>query len=42
MERGGLGVYLVHTLVDRVEYGRQGRRNIIVLTKRMSQSSRVG
>ncbi len=36
LARGGLGVYLVHSLVDRVEYARKGRRNVIVLTKRMS------
>lgn len=37
MQRGGLGVYLVHTLVDSVEYSREGRRNRIVLTKRLNE-----
>jgi len=31
LKPGGLGVYLVHTLVDHVEYGRSGGRNVIVL-----------
>jgi serine/threonine-protein kinase RsbW len=32
-KRGGLGVYLVHTLVDKVEYRREGDRNVICLIK---------
>ena len=33
LQPGGLGVYLVHSLVDGVEYGREGTTNVIVLRK---------
>lgn len=32
--RGGYGVYLMHNLVDTVEYRREGKKNIIRLSKR--------
>ena len=35
MKRGGLGVYLVHNLVDKVEYRREGTHNIICLIKHL-------
>ena len=35
---GGLGVYLVHTLVDAVEYGRSGEKNVILLKMRLDNS----
>jgi serine/threonine-protein kinase RsbW len=30
---GGRGVFLVHALMDTVEYGRDGGRNVLVMTK---------
>lgn len=33
---GGRGVFLVHALMDTVEYGREGRRNVLVMTKALS------
>lgn len=39
MERpiGGLGIYLVHQLMDQVEYQRVAEKNIVVLTKNLSR-----
>ena len=31
---GGLGLFLVHRMMDRVEYERAGDRNVVTLTKR--------
>jgi len=33
---GGLGLFLVHELMDGVEYRRVGRRNIVTLTKKLA------
>ena len=33
---GGLGIYFIRTLVDRVDYYRSGGRNTLVLAKRIS------
>jgi sigma-B regulation protein RsbU (phosphoserine phosphatase) len=40
MERdiGGLGVFLVKKMMDKVEYNRVGNKNILVMTKDMSDS----
>jgi serine/threonine-protein kinase RsbW len=34
-KRGGVGVYLIHKLMDDVQYLRQGNHNEIVMTKRL-------
>lgn len=34
-KRGGVGVYLIHRLMDDVQYLRQGNHNEIVMTKRL-------
>jgi serine/threonine-protein kinase RsbW len=39
MKRGGLGVYLMHTLVDEVDYRREGIQNVICLVKRVHDDS---
>lgn len=33
-KRGGVGVYLIHKLMDRVEYRHEGALNEIVMTKK--------
>lgn len=33
---GGLGIYLVRTMMDQVEYERRGNQNIITLRKRLA------
>lgn len=33
-KRGGVGVYLIHKLMDHVEYRKQGDQNEIVMTKK--------
>ena len=41
MERdiGGLGIFLVKTLMDKVDYMRVGNKNVLVMTKRLSKAS---
>lgn len=34
-KRGGVGVYLIHKLMDRVEYRKQGIQNEIVMSKKL-------
>lgn len=34
-EEGGLGIFLVRKMMDRVEYRREGNRNILVMEKRV-------
>ena len=34
---GGLGIFLVRQLMDRVEYERQGCKNVLTLTKNLQQ-----
>lgn len=34
-KRGGVGVYLIHQLMDRVEYRKEGSHNQILLTKKL-------
>lgn len=41
-EIGGLGIYLVHKLVDKVEYQRLNNQNILTLTINKPDSSEVG
>jgi serine/threonine-protein kinase RsbW len=36
---GGLGIHLVRKLMDRLEYAREGNRNRLVMTKRVSRSA---
>ena len=40
--RGGLGLHLVRTLMDRVEYERRGEWNRMTVTKRLPVAARVG
>ena len=44
MERkvGGLGIFLVKKVMDKVEYMRVDEKNALVLTKRLDQSTGVG
>ena len=37
-EIGGLGIFLVKKLMDQVSYERRGGRNVLTLTKKISQS----
>jgi serine/threonine-protein kinase RsbW len=39
---GGLGIYFVTTLVDKVEYRRMGRLNVLTLKKRMKAGEASG
>ena len=38
---GGLGLFLVHQMMDGVEYRRRDGRNIVTLTKRVAADSRA-
>ncbi|WP_009964329.1 ATP-binding protein [Verrucomicrobium spinosum] len=38
---GGLGIHLVRSLMDRVNYKRVGQRNLLVLSKKVTQPSAV-
>ena len=40
MEReiGGLGIFFVKTLMDKVEYMRIGNKNVLVITKKLSET----
>jgi anti-sigma regulatory factor (Ser/Thr protein kinase) len=35
---GGLGIHLVRSLMDRLEYARSGDRNHLIMTKRVSEA----
>ena len=35
---GGLGIHMIRNLMDTVEYRREGNRNIVTLTKRISHA----
>ena len=37
---GGLGIFLVHELMDEVQYSRSGERNIVTLRKRANADDR--
>ena len=33
---GGMGLYIIHSVMDRVEYHRRGARNSLVMTRRLA------
>jgi serine/threonine-protein kinase RsbW len=39
---GGWGLFLIHQMMDRVEYATDGGANVLVMTKRIPEPSRVG
>lgn len=39
-KRGGYGVYLMHSLVDTIEYRREGKKNVIRLVKKHQEEKR--
>lgn len=37
-QKGGMGIYLTRKLMDKFDYRREGRQNILVLSKRLKDS----
>jgi anti-sigma regulatory factor (Ser/Thr protein kinase) len=37
-QKGGLGIYLTRKLMDRFDYRREGKQNILIMSKRLHES----